>query len=42
MFQIINSLRLLAQLPDKTKVLPGHGNTTTIGEELAHNPYMDR
>lgn len=42
MFQIINSLRLLAQLPDKTKVLPGHGNYTTIGEELAHNPYMDR
>ena len=42
MFQIINSLRLLAQLPDDTKVLPGHGAYTTIGEELAHNPYMDR
>ena len=42
MFQIINSLRLLAQLPDNTTVLPGHGNQTTIGEELAHNPYMDR
>lgn len=42
MFQIINSLRLLAQLPDQTKVLPGHGPYTTIGEELAHNPYMDR
>ena len=42
MFQIINSLRLLAQLPDKTRILPGHGNYTSIGEELAHNPYMDR
>lgn len=42
MFQIIQSLRQLAQLPDITKVLPGHGQPTTIGEELAHNPYMDR
>lgn len=42
MLQIIQSLRMLAQLPDDTQVLPGHGDTTTIGEELAHNPYMDR
>ncbi len=42
MFQIINSLRYLSQLPDDTKVLPGHGDYTSIGEELAHNPYMDR
>ena len=42
MFQIINSLRLLAQLPDDTRVLPGHGDSTTIGGEIAHNPYMDR
>ncbi|MBQ7422723.1 MAG: MBL fold metallo-hydrolase [Prevotella sp.] len=42
MMQIIQSLRFLAQLPDETKVLPGHGPQTTIGEELAHNPYMDR
>ena len=42
MFQIINSLRFLAQLPDDVKVLPGHGPATSIGEELAHNPYMDR
>ncbi len=42
MFQIISSLRELAQLPDTTKVYPGHGPQTTIGFELAHNPYMDR
>lgn len=42
MFQLINSLRELAQLPDDTKVYPGHGEPTTIGFEVAHNPYMDR
>lgn len=42
MFQIISSLRELAQLPDTTIVYPGHGQQTSIGFELAHNPYMDR
>jgi len=42
MMQIIQSLRMLAQLPDETTVLPGHGSRTTIGEEVAHNPYMER
>lgn len=42
MFQIISSLRELAQLPDTTVVYPGHGPQTSIGFELAHNPYMDR
>ena len=42
MFRIINSLRHLGMLPDETQVLPGHGEATSIGEELAHNPYMDR
>ena len=42
MMQRIQSLRFLAQLPDQTVVLPGHGPQTTIGEELAHNPYIDR
>lgn len=42
MFMIINSLRYLCQLPDTTVVYPGHGPTTTIGFELAHNPYLDR
>lgn len=42
MFMIINSLRYLCQLPDDVTVYPGHGPTTTIGFELAHNPYLDR
>lgn len=42
MFQIISSLRELAQLPDTTIVYPGHGPQTSIGFELSHNPYMDR
>lgn len=42
MLQIIQSLRMMAQLPDNIQVLPGHGPATSIGEELAHNPYMDR
>lgn len=42
MFQIIQSLRMICQLPDNTVVYPGHGNETTIGEEIAGNPYLDR
>lgn len=39
--QIIDSIetRLLA-LPDETKVLPGHGAATTIGEERRSNPFL--
>lgn len=42
MFQIIHSLRIISQLPDDTVILPGHGEETTIGTELAGNPYMER
>uniref|UniRef100_A0AB33JRB4 MBL fold metallo-hydrolase n=5 Tax=unclassified Prevotella TaxID=2638335 RepID=A0AB33JRB4_9BACT len=42
MFQIIQSLRMVCQLPDDTRIYPGHGEPTTIGEELAENPYLDR
>lgn len=42
MFQIIQSLRMITQLPDDVVILPGHGDKTTIGLELASNPYLDR
>ena len=42
MMQIIQSLRQLAQLPDDTTILPGHGPQTTMGDELRTNPFMDR
>ena len=41
-FLIIQSLRMIAQLPDDTTILPGHGQQNTIGYELRSNPYMDR
>jgi glyoxylase-like metal-dependent hydrolase (beta-lactamase superfamily II) len=35
---IVNSVRrLYAELPDATKVYPGHGEFTTIGEEKLQN-----
>lgn len=39
--RIIDSIntRLLA-LPDETRVLPGHGPATTIGEERKSNPFL--
>ena len=42
MFQIIQSLRMITQYPDDVRVLPGHGQETTIGYELASNMYLDR
>ena len=35
-----DSLRRLSLLPDTTVVYPGHGYTTTIAHEKAHNPYL--
>lgn len=34
------SLSGLAKLPAETDVVPGHGPSTTIGYEVAHNPFM--
>ena len=31
--KIIESLKKLSLLPDDTKVIPGHGETTSIGQE---------
>ena len=32
----------LFQLPPETVVYPGHGPATTIGEEMAENPFVTR
>lgn len=38
---IINSLQKIARtLPEDTVILPGHGEATTIKEEIKYNPYM--
>ena len=37
---LTRSLRKLATLPESTRVVPGHGPATTIGEELRANPFM--
>jgi glyoxylase-like metal-dependent hydrolase (beta-lactamase superfamily II) len=33
--------RHLMTLPPETKIYPGHGSATTIGEEARNNPYLD-
>jgi glyoxylase-like metal-dependent hydrolase (beta-lactamase superfamily II) len=39
--QIIHSIRTqLLPLPDDTRVLPGHGPETTIGQERRSNPFL--
>jgi hydroxyacylglutathione hydrolase len=39
--QIIDSIHTrLLSLPEETLVLPGHGPTTTIGEEKQSNPFL--
>jgi hydroxyacylglutathione hydrolase len=37
---IDNILKKVLVLPDETRVLPGHGAVTTIGEERSHNPFL--
>ena len=39
---MLASLRRLASLPQSTQVYSGHGPMTTIGREVAHNPYLQR
>jgi hydroxyacylglutathione hydrolase len=39
--QLLQSIRLLAErLPAGTVVYPGHGPATTLGDELATNPFL--
>jgi len=42
MAEMRKSLAALAMLPDGLEVVPGHGETTTIGREKAGNPFMVR
>ncbi len=39
--KIIDSIyEKLLPLPDETLVIPGHGSSTTIGNEREHNPFL--
>lgn len=39
--QLLRSIKnILFELPDATVVYPGHGPSTTIGEEKIHNPFI--
>lgn len=41
MSQLVHSIQeKLLPLPDDTKVLPGHSEYTTIGNERRHNPFL--
>ena len=37
---MVESLRRAAALPAETQLLPGHGQPSTLGEEMASNPYL--
>ena len=34
------SIRRVMQLPPDTRLLPGHGDVSTLGEERETNPYV--
>jgi len=39
---LLDSIRTLVErYPPETVVYPGHGSATTLGEELARNPFLD-
>ena len=38
---LMDSIRTrIMPLPDRTRILPGHGPETTLGREKRHNPFM--
>jgi glyoxylase-like metal-dependent hydrolase (beta-lactamase superfamily II) len=39
--QLEESLKRIAALPPETVVHPGHGDSTTIGEERISNPFLN-
>jgi glyoxylase-like metal-dependent hydrolase (beta-lactamase superfamily II) len=41
--QIIDSIESrLMTLDDRLQVLPGHGDSTTVGEERLNNPFLKK
>ena len=38
--QLLESIRKVMALPDETRLLSGHGDPSTIGEEREMNPYV--
>ncbi|MGN6725434.1 MAG: MBL fold metallo-hydrolase [Tepidisphaeraceae bacterium] len=38
--QLCQSVRRVMKLPQTTRLLPGHGEMSTLGDELASNPYV--
>ncbi len=39
---LLNSLSKLYELPEKTKVYPGHGELTVLGDEMNDNPFFSK
>lgn len=37
---LMQSLKKLMKLPDETRILPGHGPATTVGQERLTNPFL--
>ncbi len=37
---LCDSVRKIMKLPPETNLLPGHGDVTTLGDELANNPFV--
>jgi glyoxylase-like metal-dependent hydrolase (beta-lactamase superfamily II) len=37
---VVSIREKLYVLPDETRVIPGHGPETTIGQEREHNPFV--
>lgn len=39
---MFRTLRRLAELPDSLRILPGHGEETTLARERLYNPFLTR